>query len=82
VAGVLHELTLLQEREGWLSEAGLRQLALRLRVPLHRLEGVSSFYTHFRRTPPKGVQVRVCRTGRPPPGSANASSISRTRAPS
>jgi NADH:ubiquinone oxidoreductase subunit F (NADH-binding) len=61
VAGILHELTLLQEREGWLSEAGLRHLAERLRVPLHRLEGVSTFYTHFRRTPPKGAQVRVCR---------------------
>ena len=47
---IIHELTLLQEREGWLSEDALRQLAERLKVPLHRVESVSTFYTHFRRT--------------------------------
>ena len=52
---------LLQEREGWLSEPDLRELALRLALPLHRLESVSTFYTHFRRTPPSGVEVALCR---------------------
>jgi NADH:ubiquinone oxidoreductase subunit F (NADH-binding) len=31
-----------------------------LGLPLHRLESVSTFYTHFRRTPPKRVEVSVC----------------------
>ncbi len=58
---LVHELTRLQERDGWLSEAALRELAERHRVPLHRLESLSTFYTHFRRTPPKRVEVEVCR---------------------
>jgi formate dehydrogenase beta subunit len=58
---IIHELTLLQEREGWLSEPSLRALAERLRVPLHRIESVSTFYTHFRRSPPKPVEIAVCR---------------------
>jgi NADH:ubiquinone oxidoreductase subunit F (NADH-binding)/NADH:ubiquinone oxidoreductase subunit E len=61
LSSLVHELTLLQESEGWLSEAGLRALANRLRVPLHRLESVSTFYTHFRRTPPRRFQIEVCR---------------------
>ncbi|HXV36634.1 MAG TPA: NAD(P)H-dependent oxidoreductase subunit E, partial [Myxococcota bacterium] len=58
---LIHELTLLQERDGWLSESELRALAKRLELPLHRLESVSTFYTHFRRTPPKRVEIAVCR---------------------
>ena len=54
-------MTLLQERDGWLSKAELKALAKRLNLPLHRLESVSTFYTHFRRTPPKRVEVAVCR---------------------
>jgi NADH:ubiquinone oxidoreductase subunit F (NADH-binding)/NADH:ubiquinone oxidoreductase subunit E len=61
LSSLVHELTLLQERDGWLSEEALRGLAERLGLPLHRLESTSSFYTHFRRTPPKRVQVDVCR---------------------
>jgi len=59
--GILQELMRIQEREGWLSEPALRALAERLGVPLHRLESVSTFYTHFRRTPPGGAQLTVCR---------------------
>jgi NADH:ubiquinone oxidoreductase subunit F (NADH-binding)/NADH:ubiquinone oxidoreductase subunit E len=61
VSSLVHELTLLQERDGWLSEPELRALAKRLELPLHRLESVSTFYTHFRRTPPKPVELAVCR---------------------
>jgi len=61
VSGIVHELTLLQEREGWLSELALKELAVRLGVPLHRLESVSTFYTHFRHTPPRGIRVAICR---------------------
>jgi len=61
LSSLVHELTLLQEREGWLSDSGLRALARRLGVPLHRLESVSTFYTHFRRTPPRRHRIEVCR---------------------
>jgi NADH:ubiquinone oxidoreductase subunit F (NADH-binding)/NADH:ubiquinone oxidoreductase subunit E len=58
---ILRELVALQEREGWLPEAELREIAVRLGVPLHRLESVSTFYTHFRRAAPRGTPVSVCR---------------------
>jgi len=61
VHALVHELTLLQERDGWLSGPELEALAKRLQLPLHRIESVSTFYTHFRRTPPKRVEVAVCR---------------------
>ncbi|MGE4652486.1 MAG: NAD(P)H-dependent oxidoreductase subunit E, partial [Myxococcota bacterium] len=58
---ILRELEVLQGREGWLPEEGLREIAARLGVPLHRLEGLSSFYTHFRREPPPAAEISVCR---------------------
>jgi NADH:ubiquinone oxidoreductase subunit F (NADH-binding)/NADH:ubiquinone oxidoreductase subunit E len=61
VPSIIAELMRLEEEKGWLSEPDLRALAERLGVPLHRLESVSSFYTHFRRTPRKPVELQVCR---------------------
>ncbi len=61
MARLIAELTALQQAEGWLSDDALRALAARLVVPLHRLESLSTFYSHFRRTPPKGVEIEVCR---------------------
>jgi NADH:ubiquinone oxidoreductase subunit F (NADH-binding)/NADH:ubiquinone oxidoreductase subunit E len=58
---IIRELMALQEREGWLPPEGLSALAARLRIPLHRLESVSTFYTHFRREPASGEEVAVCR---------------------
>jgi NADH:ubiquinone oxidoreductase subunit E len=58
---LLKELRELQGREGWLPEDGLREIAERRGVPLHRLESLSTFYTHFRRTPPGGPRLDVCR---------------------
>jgi NADH:ubiquinone oxidoreductase subunit F (NADH-binding)/NADH:ubiquinone oxidoreductase subunit E len=58
---IVRELLELQEAEGWLSPEGLQALAARLRLPLHRLESVSTFYPHFRREQPKGMRVSVCR---------------------
>lgn len=60
-AFIIHELTLLQEQEGWLPEPKLRELAERLGEPLHRLESVSTFYTHFRRSAPKSITIACCR---------------------
>lgn len=58
---LLNELKDLQQREGWLPEAGLREIATRRGVPLHRLESLSTFYTQFRRSPPEGLELAVCR---------------------
>ncbi|MEE2662484.1 MAG: NAD(P)H-dependent oxidoreductase subunit E [Myxococcota bacterium] len=58
---LLKELSELQARAGWLSEAGLREIAERRRVPLHRLESLSTFYTHFRRSEPPRRELGVCR---------------------
>ena len=51
----------LQEDKGFLAEDDLRALSQRLRVPLYELEGVSSFYPHFRRTPPPALTIGACR---------------------
>ena len=58
---LVRELRALQAREGWLRPESLRDLAERLRIPLHRIESVSTFYTHFRREPPQGAEIEVCR---------------------
>lgn len=58
---LLRELSRLQHEHGWLSEATLRELAEERRVPLYRLEGLVSFYPHFRREPPKKTVVHLCR---------------------
>jgi NADH:ubiquinone oxidoreductase subunit E len=60
-SSILGALTALQRREGWLPRPELEALALELSVPLHRLESLSTFYTHFRRTPPSGSEIAVCR---------------------
>jgi NADH:ubiquinone oxidoreductase subunit F (NADH-binding)/NADH:ubiquinone oxidoreductase subunit E len=58
---IVGALSALQERLGWLPETELRKLAEELGEPLHRLESVSTFYTHFRRTPPPDVSLELCR---------------------
>ncbi len=50
-----------QKERGFLSDDDLRALAEELRVPLYRLEGLASFYPHFRRTPPARATIAVCR---------------------
>jgi len=48
---LLRELTQLQHERGYLDGVTLRDLSARQRVPLYRLEGLVSFYPHFRRSP-------------------------------
>ena len=57
----IEELYALQETTGYLSEEDLRALSKKLGVPLYELEGISSFYPHFRRTPPPAYRVGACR---------------------
>jgi len=58
---LIEELYALQEAHGYLREQDLRALSARIRVPLYEIEGVSTFYPHFRRTPPPRVHVAACR---------------------
>ncbi|MCP4907539.1 MAG: nitroreductase family protein [bacterium] len=58
---IIRALDALQKEEGWLSSSSLTALATRLRLPLHRLESISTFYTRFKREKPEGVEVEVCR---------------------
>jgi NADH:ubiquinone oxidoreductase subunit F (NADH-binding)/NADH:ubiquinone oxidoreductase subunit E len=61
LGSITRELIRLQAEHGWLPEAALRELAEQLGVPLHRLESVSTFYTHFRREAPPEREIEVCR---------------------
>jgi len=50
-----------QAEHGLLDDAALVQLAKVHRIPLYELEGLVSFFPHFRRTPAPEVEVHVCR---------------------
>lgn len=58
---ILDALNHLQHEQGFLRDEDLARLAEELRVPLYRIEGLVSFYPHFRRRPPPRVSVRLCR---------------------
>ena len=53
-------LTAIQRRVGWLPREELVVLARDVRRPLYEIEGLISFYPHFRTSPPKSVQLAVC----------------------
>jgi formate dehydrogenase beta subunit len=53
-------LTAIQRRCGWLPREELVALSRDVRRPLYEIEGLISFYPHFRTAPPKKVQVAVC----------------------
>ena len=50
----------IQERLGWLPREELEALAREHKRPLYEIQGLVSFYPHFRTEPPAGVTVRVC----------------------
>ncbi len=58
---MIGDLLRIQDRDGWLGEQPLRDLAAERGVPLHVLQGLASFYTYFRRQPPRAVEIEVCR---------------------
>jgi formate dehydrogenase beta subunit len=53
-------LNAIQERVGWLPREELVALARDVHRPLYEIEGLVSFYPHFRADPPKKAEVRVC----------------------
>ena len=50
----------IQERVGWLPREELVALSREVHRPLYEIEGLISFYPHFRTTPPERVELRVC----------------------
>lgn len=53
-------LNAIQARLGWLPREELEKLALDARRPRYEIEGLVSFYPHFRTSPPPRVQLAVC----------------------
>jgi NADH:ubiquinone oxidoreductase subunit F (NADH-binding) len=58
---LLRELDRLQAAKGYLDEPTLSELSARLKVPLYRLEGLVSFYPHFRTEAAPPVTISLCR---------------------
>jgi formate dehydrogenase beta subunit len=53
-------LNAIQERLGWLPREELEALSRDVRRPLYEIEGLISFYPHFRTEPPVKVTLHVC----------------------
>ncbi len=53
-------LNAIQARLGWLPRAELEELGRDTRRPLYEIEGLISFYPHFRTEPPAKVALHVC----------------------
>jgi formate dehydrogenase/NADH-quinone oxidoreductase subunit F len=53
-------LNAIQDRVGWLPREELVSLSHEVHRPLYEIEGLISFYPHFRTDPPKPVELRVC----------------------
>jgi formate dehydrogenase/NADH-quinone oxidoreductase subunit F len=54
-------LNAIQARLGWLPREELEALARDARRPRYEIEGLVSFYPHFRTSPPPAVSISVCR---------------------
>ena len=53
-------LTAIQREHGWLPRPELVKLAREWKRPTYEIEGVMSFYPHFRSEPPRKVDLAVC----------------------
>jgi NADH:ubiquinone oxidoreductase subunit F (NADH-binding)/NADH:ubiquinone oxidoreductase subunit E len=53
-------LNAIQDRVGWLPREELVTLSREVHRPLYEIQGLISFYPHFRTEPPKRVELRVC----------------------
>jgi NADH:ubiquinone oxidoreductase subunit F (NADH-binding)/NADH:ubiquinone oxidoreductase subunit E len=58
---LIPELYAIQSRLGWLPREELVALARRTRRPLYEIEGLVSFYPHFRTEAPPKVALHACR---------------------
>jgi formate dehydrogenase/NADH-quinone oxidoreductase subunit F len=57
---LIDELKAIQAEHHYLPEEELRALSERSRVPLYQIQGVASFFPHFRLTPPPELEIQVC----------------------
>src|SRR5206468_12011976 len=53
-------LNAIQERVGWLPREELVTLSRDVHRPLYEIEGLVSFYPHFRTDPPVKAELRIC----------------------
>ncbi len=53
-------LRAIQERVGWLPREELEALSREVHRPLYEIEGLISFYPHFRTSPPPAVALHAC----------------------
>jgi formate dehydrogenase beta subunit len=53
-------LVAIQREHGWLPREELVRLSQEVRRPLYEIEGLISFYPHFRTAPPRKVHLAVC----------------------
>src|SRR5688572_8119800 len=60
MATVIQELKSIQDRFGYIPEKEMYSLARRINVPVYELNGVASFYPHFRLAPPPRATIHVC----------------------
>ena len=51
----------IQEREGYLSEQGIYEVADYLHLPESKIYGVATFYNQFKLTKPGKYQIQICR---------------------
>jgi NADH:ubiquinone oxidoreductase subunit F (NADH-binding)/NADH:ubiquinone oxidoreductase subunit E len=58
---LIEELVALQEHHGYLRDADLEALHERTGAPLYEIQGLCSFYPHFRRRPPATRRIAACR---------------------
>src|SRR5216684_4101089 len=58
---LIRRLLELQHEHGHLTDDLLHDLSREANVPLYRLQGLVSFYPHFRTTPPPKHELAVCR---------------------
>jgi NADH:ubiquinone oxidoreductase subunit F (NADH-binding)/NADH:ubiquinone oxidoreductase subunit E len=58
---LIPSLNVIQSEHGWLPREELVRLGRETKRPLYEIEGLISFYPHFRLEPPPRVEVTVCR---------------------
>ncbi|HWE32359.1 MAG TPA: NAD(P)H-dependent oxidoreductase subunit E [Solirubrobacteraceae bacterium] len=58
---LIPSLHAIQREHGWLPRQELVELGRKTRRPLYEIEGLITFYPHFRTEPPPRVEVTVCR---------------------
>lgn len=61
MGAIISELNHVLHKKGFVSDDDLRAISERLNVPLYRLEGIVSFYPHFRRSKPPRAEISLCR---------------------